>query len=359
VLAGNSIYVDPVAAFITALLPVLREKVSSLLKEISNDPGLLSRFMHQLFEFDDTIRIKFSYDAGNVQFGWKGVTWEVLDTYFDRWLQVEKDFALQRYQEIIKAPDSIDYDSTSPGKTKYTSVATQVTDLLLTVTKSYNRIRRFRNKMYFLIEIQAEILDQYHGRLSDSLDAYQTILSPLGRRLHGVTKEMQAEVEGIAGLESLCKVYGSAEHIISTLNEWSNEEVSYPLESHHNALTEPQFFVALWDELQGRAKSASVDDNLAGEMTYTTVKESTSTAVGSDADGSVFDMTIQGFSRLQSRALDFLMQAPKYSFPQAFKPYLSTPQWTTVGDEVPNPSIIAITPELDQPLQVCLLSSFI
>jgi hypothetical protein len=241
VLAGNSIYVDPVAAFITALLPVLREKVGSLLKEISNDPGLLSRFMHQLFEFDDTIRIKFSYDAGNVQFGWKGITWEVLDTYFDRWLQVEKDFALQRYQEIIKAPDSIDYDSTSPGKTKYTSVATQVTDLLLTVTKSYNRIRRFRNKMYFLIEIQAEILDQYHGRLSDSLDAYQTILSPLGRRLHGVTKEMQAGVEGIAGLESLCKVYGSAEHIISTLNEWSNEEVSYPLKSHHNALTESVF----------------------------------------------------------------------------------------------------------------------
>jgi hypothetical protein len=94
-------------------------------------------------------------------------------------------------------------------------------------------------------------------------------------------------------------------------------------------------------------------------MTYTTVKESTSTAVGSDADGSVFDITVQGFSRLQSRALDFLMQAPKYSFPQAFKLYLSTPQWTTVGDEVPNPSIIAITPELDQPLQVCLLISFI
>jgi hypothetical protein len=222
--------VDPISAFITALLPVLREKVSSLLKEISNDPGLLSRFMYQLFEFDDTIRNKFNYDAGNVQFGWKGITWEVLDTYFDRWLQVEKDFALGRYQEIIKSPDSIDFDSASQGKTKCTSVVAQVTDLLITVTKSYNHIRRFRNKMYFLIEIQAEILDQYHGRLSDSLDAYQTIMSPLGRRLHGVSKEMRAEAEGVAGLESLCKVYGSAEHIIAALNEWSNEEVSFLLQ---------------------------------------------------------------------------------------------------------------------------------
>ena len=225
-LATNSTYVDPVSAFITALLPVLREKVDNLLKEISDDPGLLSRFMYQLFEFDDTIRIKFNYDAGNAQFGWKGITWDVLDTYFDRWLQVEKDFALGRYQEITKSPDRIDYDSSSQGKTKYTSVVAQVTDLLMTVTKSYKHIRRFRNKMYFLIEIQAEILDRYHGRLNDSLDAYQTIMSPLARRLHGVSKEMMAEVEGVAGLESLCKVYGSAEHIITTLNEWSNDEVS-------------------------------------------------------------------------------------------------------------------------------------
>jgi hypothetical protein len=221
--------VDPVAAFITALLPVLQEKVDSLLKEISNDPGLLSRFMHQLFEFDDTVRVKFNYDAGNTHFGWKGITWNVLDTYFDRWLQVEKDFALGRYQEIIKSPDRIDYDSSGQGKTKYTSVVAQVTDLLMTVTKSYKHIRRFRNKMHFLIEIQAEILDQYHGRLYDSLDAYQTIMSPLARRLHGVSKEMMAEVEGVAGLESLCKVYGSAEHIITTLKEWSNDEVSHHL----------------------------------------------------------------------------------------------------------------------------------
>lgn len=53
----------------------------------------------------------------------------------------------------------------------------------------------------------------------------------------------------------------------------------------------------MWEELQQKAKVTGADDNLAGQMTYTTVKESTSTAMGSDAEGSVFDVTIEGFTR--------------------------------------------------------------
>jgi hypothetical protein len=101
VLAGNALYVDPVAAFIAALLPVVKEKVNELLKNISDEPRYLSRFIVQLMEFDDNIRQKFSYDAGNPEFGWKGLTWDILDAWFDRWSQVEKDFALERYQQII------------------------------------------------------------------------------------------------------------------------------------------------------------------------------------------------------------------------------------------------------------------
>ena len=110
--------------------------------------------------------------------------------------------------------------------------------------------------------------------------------------------------------------------------------------------------MALWEELQQKAKSTSINENLAGQMAYAAVRESTSTAVGSDAEGSVFDTTIAGFTRLQNRALDFLMQAPRSSFSQHFKQYLTTPQWTTVGDDLPNSHILAITPELDLPLQV-------
>ena len=197
-----------------------------------------------LRNFDEAIRARFGYDAGNLEHGWRGLTWEVLDNWFDRWLDVEKEFALRRYQDIMNAPDSgqIDYDSSGigrcnfdeyrananshVGKTKPTYGATKVTDLILTVTLQYNKLRRFSHKFRFLVSIQAEILDQYLGRLKDSLDIYQTITSTVGRTLHGVTREQQAALEGVGGLESLCKVFGSAEHLAMMLNEWSNEEVS-------------------------------------------------------------------------------------------------------------------------------------
>ena len=95
VLAGNTLYIDPVSGFITALLPVLKEKVDNVIAGVANDPKLLSRFVKQLLTFDETIRDSFSYDAGNLELGWKGLTWEVLDTWFDRWLEAEKQFALQ------------------------------------------------------------------------------------------------------------------------------------------------------------------------------------------------------------------------------------------------------------------------
>lgn len=227
-LASNSLYINPIATFITSLLPVLREKIDSHILSVAQEPQHLSEFMLLLMKFDDNIRKQFQYDGGDAQNGWKGLTWEVLDTWFDRWLEVEKDFALGRYEDIIVAPDSgqIDYDSTVTGRTKPTYGAAKVTDLLGTVTRLYQRLRKFSNKLRFLIDVQLTILDQYHNRLKDSLDAYQAITSTVGRTLHGITKEQQAALEGTGGLESLCKVYGSADHIITTLQDWSSELVS-------------------------------------------------------------------------------------------------------------------------------------
>lgn len=226
-LAGNSLYVDAVAAFITALLPVLREKVDSIVLEISKEPQYLSKFIGELMVFDEAVRSRFGYDGGNSEYGWKGLSWDVLDTWFDRWSQVEKDFALERYREIITSEDSgkLDYDSASPGKTKTTYGATKVADLLQSVTRQYNKLRRFSHKVRFLITIQAEILDQYIGRLNDSVERYMSITTTVGRTLHGVSKEERVKLEGLGGLESLCKVYGSADYMVSVMKEWTNEEV--------------------------------------------------------------------------------------------------------------------------------------
>ncbi len=226
--AGNSLYIDPVAAFITALLPIVQEKVDSIAVHISNDPLLLSRFTIELLKFDSEIRDKYDYDAGNTEFGWKGLAWDFLGTWFDRWLEIEKDFAMKRYQEIVKERNSpIDYDSAGPGKTKPTFEATKVTELLSAVTEQYCQLRKFSYKTKFLISIQAEILDQYLERLKSALDFYENANTTVGRTLHGVTKEELAKLEGIGGLETLCRVFGSADHFMLKLRDWSNERVSY------------------------------------------------------------------------------------------------------------------------------------
>lgn len=227
-LAGNSLYVDPVSAFITALLPLVREKTDLVLKDIQHDSAHLSKFIGQLMIWDDNVRSKYKYDGGNTDVGWVGVTWHVLDQWFGPWLEAEENFALQRYDEIMQSPDNglIDYDSNESKKTKTTFGATKVTDLLKTITIQYKDLGRVSHRVRFFLNTQISVLDRYQIRLADSLEAYISLTSTVGRTLKGYTKEQQQSVEGMAGIVSLCKVFGSADHIISTLESLGNDSVS-------------------------------------------------------------------------------------------------------------------------------------
>ena len=44
-----------------------------------------------------------------------------------------------------------------------------------------------------------------------------------------LSAEQQAALEGTGALETLCRVLGSADHIVATLKDWSNEEVWFLL----------------------------------------------------------------------------------------------------------------------------------
>ncbi|KAI0475224.1 RINT-1 family protein [Xylariaceae sp. FL0804] len=333
----TSVYMDPACALVTALLPVMREKVNAMVRHGVKNPQFLSSLMVQLMNMDDEIRSRFHYDGGgDPERGWGGLTSEVLDGgHFDDWLKAEKDFALERYHAIVNSPDArnIDYDYSTAGKMKPTFGAVRVTDLLSSVTSQYERVRRFSHKLKFLIEIQLNILDDYHDRLKDSLDTYYTLTSTLGRAMHGVTKEQAAALEGTGALETLCKVLGSSDHIVATLRGWSNEE----------------FFVTFWEELQTRARRN--DEHVTGDMTHEHVKDRISEAVGSDGDdGMLFDETIAAYRHRRQAAEEYLVSALGDSHQKAFRPYLSKPQWTTVNDI--DLSQLAVTPELDEPLKV-------
>ena len=89
----NPIYIESTSAMITAFLPMVLNKVFSLLPQISNQPQLLSHLIHELMSFDAKLRDDWDYEGGTGVEGWKGLTNDVLvkKDWFGKWLQVEKN----------------------------------------------------------------------------------------------------------------------------------------------------------------------------------------------------------------------------------------------------------------------------
>lgn len=225
--ADKTVYADPVCALVTSMLTVMREKVNAVAQEALDNTPFLSTFIGQLINFDETVRSRFNYDGGDPDNGCPGLTAEVLSEHFEVWFEAERKFALDRFETIMEADDArkIDYDYAGAGKMKPTFAAVRVADLLRTITSKFDRLRSLKYKVRFLTRIQLDILDGYHERLKGSLEAYRSMTSALGRTLHGATKEQLAALEGLGALETLCKVIGSADHIVNALTEWGDEEV--------------------------------------------------------------------------------------------------------------------------------------
>lgn len=320
-------------AFITALLPVLRHKIETVLPQISDHPQLLSHFMHELMNFDAELRESWNYlpDPYSDD-NWKGVTWDFLTKqgWFDRWLEVEKDFALARYKDIIDTPEGghIDYEGVDNSATKPTKAAIRVNDLLETITDRYQPLTSFSQKLRFLIDIQITIFDQFHERLHSALEAYLAMTSTIGRTVQGA--DGQASVEGVAGLERLCRVFGSAEYLEKKMEDWSNDV----------------FFVELWTELQERVRQNKESGrHVAGSMSVADVASRTSQAVADEhghrssasgghytnPDGALFDETASAYRRLRLRSESIITSTVTSNTLSALKPYSRISTWTTLS----------------------------
>lgn len=335
------IYTDAVSTFITALLPMILAKCLSFLPQISQQPQLLSHFIHELMAFDTAIRDTWGYvPIPRMLADWRGVTWIILNThgYFGPWLAVEKDFALSRYKTIRDAPDSgdIDFDADST-QTKPTKGAIRVNDLLETITDRYRGLSSFSQKMRFLLDIQLSIFDDYHNHLHGALQAYLVSSHTAGRLLHG---QSEADAFGLKGLESLTKIYGSAEFLERKMSDWSDDV----------------FFLELWDELQYRAKAnssgnASVGTDLrVDEVASKTSDTIRSNGPDSDADaddGGLFDQTALAYRRLRDRSEEEILRAFDVNLRAAIDPYAKYAQWSSLAATPSDSASMSPSPSLD------------
>ncbi|KAJ9647125.1 hypothetical protein H2199_002111 [Coniosporium tulheliwenetii] len=314
-LGMNPAYIDATSAFITALLPMLRAKIFSTLPKVASQPQLLSHLIQEIMSFDTTIRDEWRYSGGSGVEGWKGIAWEVLvqKDWFGRWLQVEKEFALSRYQSIIDDPSAgeLDYDSVDPDATKPSKAAIRVNDLLETITDRYRPLSSFSQKLRFLIDIQISIFDRFHERLHSGLEAYLTLTSAIGRRVQGISQEELASLQGIAGLDRLCRVYGSAEYLEKAMRDWSDDIVSISLLVSNTPIP---------------TLAGSRTTPIAGPLSLSNIATSTSPAVGTTTNGALFDETAAAYSRLRIRSEAIITDTLVYDLRAALRAlsYLAT-----------------------------------
>lgn len=339
-LAFTPAYIDSISAFITALLPMLKEK---LYEVASPQPSLLSHLVQEVIQFDNTLKESYSYTPASASSDWRGLSYFLLDTcgYFDQWISAERDFALSRYKAILEAPDSgdLDYDAVPTDSTKPSKAAVRLNDLLETITERYRHLSDYDQRIRFLIDIQIQIFDTYHERLQDALNAYLTMTSTLGRTMQSATKEQIAELQGVRGLDRLCRIFGSADYLERAMRDWSDDV----------------FFLELWAELEYRHKHRDTDLNQRGQQTsWQEIQKKLSSGLGNEnseanevLQGALFDETAASYRRLRARSEKVLFDSITYDLNRVLAPYASVRTWASLSSSPSTSTTNNVSAELE------------
>ncbi|PIA91630.1 hypothetical protein CB0940_09579 [Cercospora beticola] len=336
-LAFTPAYIDAISALITALLPMLQDKLENVARQSTSQPGLFSNLVQEVIRFDNVIKDDYSYSPSSPALIWRGLSYFLLETcnYFDQWLSFERDFALTRYQNIIDSSDAgeLDHDAVSAGATTPSKAAVRLNDLLETITGRYRYLSSYSQRVRFLIDIQIHIFDTYHGRLQQALDAYSSMTSTLGRTMANVSKEQLADLQGVKGLDRLCRIFGSADYLERAMRDWSDD----------------LFFLELWDEMNNRHKSTETANNRIGS--WSELQQKTSSALGAEneggLEGALFDETASSYHRLRARSENVLIETLKYDVQQALKPYSAVNTWASLSSSTSSASSAELDPALN------------
>jgi|SRR5277367_764 len=83
----------------------------------------------------------------------------------------------------------------------------------------------FEQRLQFVVEVQISILDLYHGKWKANVEKFEAS-HPLA--LAGELREEGKKIAGVAGLERLCRVYGSSTWVEDHLKDWTDEVFEVP-----------------------------------------------------------------------------------------------------------------------------------
>ncbi|RKP06483.1 TIP-1 family-domain-containing protein [Thamnocephalis sphaerospora] len=290
---------------------VATQKLQHDLPKLLEHPGLLSHVIAEAVSFDTDLRDGHGYSVVDGH-EWRG-TVEVFvgdKTRFKRWLAVEKEFALARYNEIIETKgawelqmdesllgghhDSIGSDAAieenrGDDEARPTQSADILVNLIEVVTERYRSLPRVAHRIRFLLEIQIELLDRYRTEIASKADAFEH--TRFGA-FSVVQRQAREQVAGLAGLKLLSRWLESLLYVRSAMRDWA----------------EDVFFLELWRNINQHSASAKPSPRVDSFAAASTAKEIPSDTTGGEEDeeddedeATVFDDVIDCYTKLAER----------------------------------------------------------
>ncbi|EIN13385.1 hypothetical protein PUNSTDRAFT_129073 [Punctularia strigosozonata HHB-11173 SS5] len=338
--------------FTYLLLPLPSRKLRRTMPLLLGHPPLLAHTIYQALAFDGALREEGFGLAGTSRATtskvdeakekeWEGVSEVILGRkeWFDVWLEGERKFAEDQYIEIISAPDAwtIAHDESDdgvPSELRPTNSARRVKALVEQVTDRYSPLPQFTHRTRFLISVQLPILEQYHSRISASLDAFETLSSSLVRAVPGALGvgasgvgsgseqgvrwggDTRRLTGGVEGDQRLCKALVSARYIANAMETWG----------------EDLFFLELWSEINRRASLRA----RAGENPLLPDPENDDKTV---PDSTIFEELIAQYNKVASRAEEMIVHHVLGEIEGALRAHFaaaisSSPQMQQTEDDV-------------------------
>ncbi|KAJ6501627.1 TIP-1 family-domain-containing protein [Mycena vitilis] len=237
---------------------------------------------------------------------WDGVSDVILgkEEWFAAWMEGEKQFAESQYHEIIGAIDAWHIAEDEGGEEaghlrelRSTSSARRLKALVEQVTDRYSPLPHFAHRTRFLINVQIPLLENYHGRIFASLDAFETLSSAFVRAVPGalsvslgrddgtVKVDARRLTDGVEGVQRLCKAWLSARYLEAAMDGWGEE----------------LFFLELWTEINRRA---SLRSQALAASSLPDPRSGGSTA----PQETVFEELVGQYRLLVNRAEDMIVQ---------------------------------------------------
>ncbi|GAA5831097.1 hypothetical protein JCM11251_005141 [Rhodosporidiobolus azoricus] len=341
-------HIDAVNEFTTLLLPPLSSRLRHHLPQLLSMPPVLAHTVYQVVEFDQQLRgrgyrprtlptvLQEGEQAPEYEEEgeWEGLCETILgrQEWFERWVEGEKEFFDQRFFEAIGAADAWhivseeDYDSGESGSgTRPTNSALRVKELAEQLADRYRPIP-LRHTLPFLLNLHLPLLQSYAGRITASLDSFESVSFGL---LPGALGQSSAATAGVPGVMRLIRAGVSARWMSERCGDWG----------------EDAFFLTLFDYLNSAASTpGKLDRSL----------QSAADDVLDNSEGTIFDRVSKVFESLAERSEDLIVRQCAKEVAGALKPYYGK-RWDVPHEE--DSSDRSLSPELIAPLS--LLSSLL